>query len=189
MLPNKSAFISYHTVTGQRVRMGNNSFATIAGYGATIISLNRKRFSFVTVFMSLTFGTHYTVYAPTNAREDVASLVCLVLGCMCSFQHLYWKWIPPRTVTCNMYPSDGVHASQTWIMSNLSRLQKHWLIQMRRRPNWLLPLPQSNLTMTWTTNLPLHLIGLNAPPHLSILLWICHFYLLPHIHRVSKNSK
>jgi hypothetical protein len=43
MLPDKSAFISYYPVTGRRVRMGNNSFATISGYGTTVISLNGKK--------------------------------------------------------------------------------------------------------------------------------------------------
>ena len=42
MLPNKSAFFSYYPVTGRRARMGNNSFAPIAGYGTAIISLNGK---------------------------------------------------------------------------------------------------------------------------------------------------
>ena len=43
MLPNKLAFISYYPVTGRRVRMGNNSFAPIAGYGTAIISLNGRK--------------------------------------------------------------------------------------------------------------------------------------------------
>jgi hypothetical protein len=43
MLPDKSAFISYYLVIGRRVRMGNNSFAPILGYGTAIISLNGKK--------------------------------------------------------------------------------------------------------------------------------------------------
>ena len=43
MLPDKSAFISYHIITGRRVRMGNNSFAPIAGHGTAIVSLNGKK--------------------------------------------------------------------------------------------------------------------------------------------------
>ena len=43
MLPDKSAFISYHPVSGRRVRMGNNSFAPILGYGTAVISLNGKK--------------------------------------------------------------------------------------------------------------------------------------------------
>jgi hypothetical protein len=43
MLPDKSAFISYHPVSGRRVRMGNNSFAPILGHGSAIISLNGKK--------------------------------------------------------------------------------------------------------------------------------------------------
>ena len=43
MLPDKAAFISYYPVTGHRVRMGNNSFAPIAGHGLAIISLNGKK--------------------------------------------------------------------------------------------------------------------------------------------------
>ena len=43
MLPDKAAFISYHLVSGRRVRMGNNSFAPIAGYGTAIISLNGRK--------------------------------------------------------------------------------------------------------------------------------------------------
>jgi hypothetical protein len=41
MIPNKSAFISYHPVTGC-VRMGNNSSAPILDTGLAIISLNGK---------------------------------------------------------------------------------------------------------------------------------------------------
>ena len=43
MLPDKAAFISYYPVSGRRVRMGNNSFAPIAGHGSAIISLNGKK--------------------------------------------------------------------------------------------------------------------------------------------------
>jgi hypothetical protein len=42
MIPDKSAFISYHPVTGRRFHMGNNSFAPILGTGLAIISLNGK---------------------------------------------------------------------------------------------------------------------------------------------------
>jgi hypothetical protein len=43
MLPKKTAFISYTPVMGQRVRMGNNSFASIIGKGSAIISLNSNK--------------------------------------------------------------------------------------------------------------------------------------------------
>jgi len=43
MLPDKSAFIYYHQVSGRRVRMGNNSFAPILGHGLAIISLNGRK--------------------------------------------------------------------------------------------------------------------------------------------------
>ena len=43
MLPDKSVFISYHPVSGRRVRMGNNSFAPILGHGTAVISLNGKK--------------------------------------------------------------------------------------------------------------------------------------------------
>jgi hypothetical protein len=43
MIPDKSAFISYHPVTGRHIRMGNNSFAPILGTGLAIISLKGKR--------------------------------------------------------------------------------------------------------------------------------------------------
>jgi hypothetical protein len=42
MVPDKSAFISYWTITGCRVRMGNNSFAPILGSGSAVIALNGK---------------------------------------------------------------------------------------------------------------------------------------------------
>ncbi len=86
-----------------------------------------------------------------------------------------------------MHPSGGVHTSRTWIRSNLSQLQKLWLLQMRQQPNWLLLLPQSNPTRSRMPNLPSHLTGLNVPRCLDLLLWICHSYLLPHIRRVSKT--
>jgi hypothetical protein len=43
MIPDKSAFISYHPCSGQRVCMGNNSFMPILGTGSAIISLNGKK--------------------------------------------------------------------------------------------------------------------------------------------------
>ena len=43
MLPDKSAFISYHTIMGRRVCMGNNSFAPIVGHSTAIVSLNGKK--------------------------------------------------------------------------------------------------------------------------------------------------
>jgi hypothetical protein len=43
MLPDKSVFISYYPVIRRQVRMGNNLFAPILGYGTAIISLNGKK--------------------------------------------------------------------------------------------------------------------------------------------------
>ena len=43
MLPDKAALISYYPVSGCCFQMGNNSFASIAGHGLTIISLNGKK--------------------------------------------------------------------------------------------------------------------------------------------------
>jgi hypothetical protein len=43
MLPNKTAFILYTPVSGQCVRIGNNSFTSIAGKGTAIILLNSKK--------------------------------------------------------------------------------------------------------------------------------------------------
>jgi hypothetical protein len=43
MLSDKLAFISYTPITGRRVWMGNNSFASIVGHGTAIISLNNKK--------------------------------------------------------------------------------------------------------------------------------------------------
>jgi hypothetical protein len=40
MVPDRSAFISYKSVHGLRVRMGNNLFAPVLGHGMAIISLN-----------------------------------------------------------------------------------------------------------------------------------------------------
>ena len=40
MVPDCGAFISYKSVHGLRVRMGNNSFAPVLGRGTAIISLN-----------------------------------------------------------------------------------------------------------------------------------------------------
>ena len=42
MFPDKSAFISYRPVSGRRVRMGNNSFAPILGFGSAVIAINGK---------------------------------------------------------------------------------------------------------------------------------------------------
>ncbi len=43
MVPDRNAFISYKSVVGLRVRMGNNSFAPVLGRGTMIISLNGQR--------------------------------------------------------------------------------------------------------------------------------------------------
>jgi hypothetical protein len=43
MVPDRGAFISYKSVHGLRVRMGNNSFALVLGCGMAIISLNGQR--------------------------------------------------------------------------------------------------------------------------------------------------
>jgi hypothetical protein len=43
MLPDRSAFISYKSIRNLCVRMGNNSFAPVLGWGKAIISLNRQR--------------------------------------------------------------------------------------------------------------------------------------------------
>ena len=43
MIPDKSSFISYHSVSGLNVRMGNNSYIPVLGQGTTIFGLNGKR--------------------------------------------------------------------------------------------------------------------------------------------------
>jgi hypothetical protein len=43
MVPDRRAFISYKSVRGLRVRMGNNSFAPVLGRGTAIILLNGQR--------------------------------------------------------------------------------------------------------------------------------------------------
>jgi hypothetical protein len=43
MVPDRDAFISYKSIGGLRVRMGNNSFAQVLGRGTAIISLNGQR--------------------------------------------------------------------------------------------------------------------------------------------------
>ena len=43
MVPDRGAFISYKSIHGLRVRMGNNSFAPVLGRGTAIISLNGQR--------------------------------------------------------------------------------------------------------------------------------------------------
>jgi hypothetical protein len=43
MFPDKSAFISYKTTSGLKVRMGNNSYLPVLGRGSSIISLNGQR--------------------------------------------------------------------------------------------------------------------------------------------------
>ncbi len=43
MVPDRGAFISYKSVHGLQVRMGNNLFAPVLGRGTAIISLNGQR--------------------------------------------------------------------------------------------------------------------------------------------------
>jgi hypothetical protein len=43
MILDKGAFISYRPVSGRRVRMGKNSFASILGSGSAVIAINGKR--------------------------------------------------------------------------------------------------------------------------------------------------
>jgi hypothetical protein len=42
MIPDRSAFISYKAVRNLRVRMGNNSYAPVLGWGTAIILLNEQ---------------------------------------------------------------------------------------------------------------------------------------------------
>ena len=43
MVPDKSAFVSYKSVTGLSVRMGNNYYVPVLGRGAAVFALNGKR--------------------------------------------------------------------------------------------------------------------------------------------------
>ena len=43
MIPDKLCFISYKTVSGLSVRMGNNSFVPVLGRGTAVFALNGKR--------------------------------------------------------------------------------------------------------------------------------------------------
>ena len=43
MVPDKSAFVSYKSVSGLSVRMGNNSYVPVLGRGTAVFALNGKR--------------------------------------------------------------------------------------------------------------------------------------------------
>jgi hypothetical protein len=42
MVPDKSCFISYTSISGLSIRMGNNSYVPVLGHGTAIFALNGK---------------------------------------------------------------------------------------------------------------------------------------------------
>ncbi len=60
----KSAFISYKRISNLQVRMGNNSFLPMLGWGTVIISLNGQRYLSGMPFMSPVWLCHCTAFGP-----------------------------------------------------------------------------------------------------------------------------
>ncbi len=149
MLPDALAFISYKRVTDLSIRMGNNSFVPVLGWGTAVFSLNRKHVliwnvlqvpSFAVPLYSLrahlhqpgcgflfTFKDGFHVYFP--------SFVCLVD--MPSVCHLTYK------------PSEIKQLSAPFIMFNHDARPSFILRKPQRHPQHILHTWQSLKMRTW----------------------------------------
>jgi hypothetical protein len=89
MVPDCGAFISYKSVSGLRVQMGNKSFAPVLGHGTAIISLNGQRHLICNVLHVP--GLRVPLYSP---RAHLHQLGCVFLGVTrlaCMFTSLAWS--------------------------------------------------------------------------------------------------
>ena len=84
MVPDRGAFISYKSIQGLHVRMGNNSFAPVLGWGTAIISLNVSIFSSAMSSMFPAFGFPSTVSGRIFTSPVAGSWGATILACMCT---------------------------------------------------------------------------------------------------------
>jgi hypothetical protein len=88
MIPDCNAFISYKSIVGLRVRMGNNSYASVLGRGTTIISLNGQRLLIRNVLHVP--GLRVPLY---SLRAHLRQFGCGFLGSHKTGMHVYFPGV------------------------------------------------------------------------------------------------
>jgi hypothetical protein len=88
MVPDRGAFISYKSIHGLRVRMGNNSFAPVLGRGTAIISLNGQRLLIRNVLHVP--GLRVPLY---SLRAHLRQSSCGFLGSYNTGMHMYFPGV------------------------------------------------------------------------------------------------
>ena len=133
MIPDKSCFISYKSVSGLSVCMGNNSFVPVLGRGTAIFSLNGKRVLVQNVLHVP--GLAVPLY---SLRTHVTQRGCGFIGTEsrgfsstsnCSFFRLTW----PSTAICLSHHSGTLLHSIPSIMYNRDALQLRIPLRILRR--------------------------------------------------------
>jgi hypothetical protein len=81
MVPDRGAFISYKSVYGLQVHMGNNSFHRSLVVGWQSFPLMVSNFSFAMCYMSQTFESPSTVYVPIFVSWDAVLWEATRLAC------------------------------------------------------------------------------------------------------------
>ena len=122
MVPDRGAFISYKSIQGLRVRMGNNFFAPVLGWGTAIISLHGQRLLIRNVLHVP--GLWVPLY---SLRAHLHQSGCGFLGSYDTGMHVYFPGVVLTVDTssdCHLsYESLGKSAS----LSSLHYLQPRCL--------------------------------------------------------------
>jgi hypothetical protein len=155
MLPNKVAFILYTPILGSRVRMGNNSFASIARKGSAIISLNSKKILICNcLHIPDLRNPLYSLHI--SASVDAGTFACMALGCMYSSLASSLKLPQPPTATSGIILWDVYEAWQTlttFSQNTHHRLQPlHPLPPHQSRLNLMTPIFDNNAAPTYAAH-------------------------------------
>ncbi len=166
MVPNKSCFISYKSVSGLSICIGNNSYVPVLGCGTAIFALNGKQI----LAISYTFRVWlliFTVYAPTSPSGAVVSSA---QGSWASLSislplspPLIWPW---TATFCLILLAILLHCKQS-TMFNLDALQPHTHLKSLRL--YLPPLLPGLSSGNWTQWQPS--ISSNVCAAHPIFLW------------------
>ena len=100
MLPDKLCFISYRTVSGLSVCMGNNSFVPVLGPGTAVFELNGKRLLVRNVLHVPGLAVPSTVFESTSPSVDAALSGLRSPASLCISQSSSFLWTRPSTAIC-----------------------------------------------------------------------------------------
>jgi hypothetical protein len=152
MVPDRGAFISYTSIQGLRIRMGNNSFAPVLGRGTAIISLNSQCLLIRNVLHVP--GLRVPLY---SLRAHLRQSGCRFLGSYDTGMHVYFPGVVLTVDT-----SSDCHLSYESLGKSASLSLLHY-VQPRCLPMVYPTERSAHLARTRAQSRRDHLIAVSSP--------------------------